>query len=469
MKIRLLTLLSFVLTAAATGQGLFAEPDKNKAPEPTKLVVPFTVKAMAAPRPALKYQLLPTLDEIETGTAMQMYLKCFMEQTHFYGDKEAVEDREKWQACPLKDLPLAKVRGYGGKSLRYADQAARLSHIDFQVLGDFRRDGAYTLLPEIQKLRALAAALKVRLRGEIAEKKFDEAVGTIKTLFKLGHQLGDHPTLIGNLVGMAIVALTYSCIEEMIQQPGCPNLYWALAALPSPMVSIKNGMQGERLHMLGESGRLDRGNVASAARIEEVIAAYEKLLDASVLGGKSDAQVRTLLNDRASRPEQVKAARANLVEYGLKPEVVKAMPPLQAILHDEERLYEEQRDGVVKWLTQPYWKAEARMIAAHKGKGGALAGLVPQAQAVHRAQARIEQRLKMLQVLEALRLYAAENGGKLPKTLDEVDVTLSVDPYTGKPFLYAVEGDKAVIRGTPPKGMEKVGVYNVVYELKIAK
>ncbi|MGL4554832.1 MAG: hypothetical protein ACRC33_27005 [Gemmataceae bacterium] len=468
MTIRLI-LLATALTAAATSGQFLADPDKNKPPEPPELVVRFDVKATPAPRPALRYQLLPTIDEIETGTAMQMYLKCFMEQTHFYGDKETLMERERLQQIPLKELPLEKVRGYGGRSLRYADQAARLSHIDFQILSDFRREGAYTLLPEIQKLRAVAAALKVRLRGEIAERRFDDAVGTIKTLFKLGHQLGDHPTLIGNLVGLAIVALTYSCVEEMIQQPGCPNLYWALAALPSPMVSLRHGMQGERMEMLGEAGRLARDGAASAERIEAVIAGYEKLIDAQTLGGKTDSTIRAALNGRASRPDDVKAARAALEEYGLKADAVKAMPALQVILLDEQRRYEEQRDDVVKWMTQPYWRAEARMLAAHKLRGGALSWLVPTAQQVCRAQARIEQRLKMLQVLEALRLHAAANGGAVPKSLDEVDAVLPVDPYTGKPFRYAVGGGKAVLRGTPPAGQEKVGVYNVVYELRIVK
>ena len=32
----------------------------------------------------------------------------------------------------------------------------------------------------------------------------------------------------------------------MIQQPGCPNLYWALTDLPAPLVDLRKGVQGDR-------------------------------------------------------------------------------------------------------------------------------------------------------------------------------------------------------------------------------
>src|SRR5262249_43145427 len=100
---------------------------------PTKTVVRFDVAARAAPKPALRYQLLPEVSEIEPGTALQQYLKCFMEQNNFYHSKEAEEERAKWQSMPLKDLPVEKLRNYGGRSLRYADTAARMDRIEWQI------------------------------------------------------------------------------------------------------------------------------------------------------------------------------------------------------------------------------------------------------------------------------------------------------------------------------------------------
>ena len=58
----------------------------------------FHVQPMAAPAPALMYQLLPQLDELKPGNAAQNYLKCFMEQHYFFFSKQAVGDRDRYQS-----------------------------------------------------------------------------------------------------------------------------------------------------------------------------------------------------------------------------------------------------------------------------------------------------------------------------------------------------------------------------------
>ena len=86
-----------------------------------------------------------------------------------------------------------------------------------------------------------------------------------------------------------------------------------------------------------------------------------------------------------------------------------------------------------------------------------------------RAHARLEQRIALLRCVEALRLYAAAHDGKLPVLLADAPVPVPVDPITGKEFRYSLEGGTALLRGTPPSGLEKNAAYNVRYEIKIAK
>ena len=76
-------------------------------------------------------------------------------------------------------------------------------------------------------------------------------------MFAMARHLGEHPTLIGNLVGMAIAFTAINPLELMLEQPGCPNLYWALTNLPDPLVSIKTGLEGERLTIWGCTRDLD--------------------------------------------------------------------------------------------------------------------------------------------------------------------------------------------------------------------
>ena len=51
----------------------------------------------------------------------------------------------------------------------------------------------------------------------------------------------------------------------------------------------------------------------------------------------------------------------------------------------------------------------------------------------------------MLRHVEALRLYADANNGKLPARLTDIPVPLPVDPFTGKPFEYRCTGDRAAL------------------------
>ena len=175
-----------------------------------------------------------------------------MEQKKFFFDEEAFQHREKLLTMPLKELPVQELKDYGRFALSQVDWAARLDNPDWQVLLKLRAEGIELLLPEVQQIRSLARALQVRFRAEIAQCRFDDAIRTAKTMFAMSRHLGEHPTLIGDLVGMAIASVAISPLDEMLEQPGCPNLYWALTTLPSPLISLDKGMDGERvMHGVG--------------------------------------------------------------------------------------------------------------------------------------------------------------------------------------------------------------------------
>src|SRR5260370_22291422 len=164
--------------------------------KPSEALVILKVHPMLAPKPALKYELLPDLKEMNRGNPIQGYLKCFMEQQHFFFNRDSEQNREKWAEMPLKELPLKELRGYGGGALRQADYAARLDTPDWQILLKAKSDGIRLLLPEVQQLRSLGFALKVRFRGEIADGRFDDAIATAKTMFALARHMEAHPSLI---------------------------------------------------------------------------------------------------------------------------------------------------------------------------------------------------------------------------------------------------------------------------------
>src|SRR5438046_5399991 len=86
--------------------------------------VRLKVRPMPAPKPALKYLLLPEVRELTPGNPAQWYLRCFQEQRNFFFGKEATAERARYRSLPLAELPADKLRHYGGHALTQADWAA---------------------------------------------------------------------------------------------------------------------------------------------------------------------------------------------------------------------------------------------------------------------------------------------------------------------------------------------------------
>jgi hypothetical protein len=438
---------------------------------PSETVIRLQVQPAPAPKPALRYQLLPELLEMNPGNPIQGYLRCFPEQNHFFFTKEAVESRTRYQTMPLKDLPVKKLRDYGGSALRQADYAARLDTPDWQILPRLKTDGIGLLIPDVQQLRILASALQVRFRVAVAERRFEDALGTAKTLFALARHLGEHPTLIGDLVGIAIAFVAISPLEEMLQQPGCPNLFWALTDLPRPLIDLRKGLQGERVAAASELRLILEGQPMTDAQLRQAVERLDLLLQGDPDAPKRKGGVRGWLAARAGDGNRVAAARKRLVDMGLPGDRVKQFPTLQVILLDEKLAYRVRQDEAMKAMLLPYWQglavASRSKALTDDARESLIGWLVPAVYQIRQAQVRLDQRIALLRCVEALRLYAAGHQGQLPPQLARVPLPLPVDPVTGKPFHYRLANGTATLRGTPPPGQEKVAAYNLRYEVTI--
>lgn len=435
-------------------------------PENGKHVVRLTVDATPAPVPALKYLLLTELRDQLPGNRVQAYYKCFFEQYNFYYGEESIKNRDRWQTAPLAELKGEKgLIGYGGSGLRQADYAARLDTVDWQFTSQIKNDGINALLPDIQQMRMLAGALKVKLRGQTARGEYDDAVRTAQTLLTLARAFNEHPTLIAQLVGAAITAITFDPLEEMIAQPGAPNLYWALSDLPAPFINLRLGMQGERGWTEKDYGKLRKADPIAETELQRMLDELSKIAKSE---GGDVAFTTEWAGGLAADPAVFDRAKARLVKAGFKPAAVDKMSRLQVFLSDDFRDYEAYRDDLLKWTNVPFWQLPADLDTPKTPQGG-FRVLVVAAKKVFMAQARTEQRIGLLRAVEAVRLYAAAHGGQFPAKLDEVGVPLPVDPFSGKPFAYELKDGKAVLRGTPPAEFKDVPVYNRVYELTIRK
>jgi hypothetical protein len=454
--------LCFIALAAF---GLPARADETVTA--TEKVIRLTVHPMAAPKPALRYLLLPELKEMNPGNPIQGYLLCFAEQQNFFFNKEACERRDKLQSLPLNELPAQELQDYGKNALRQADWAARLDKPDWEILLRMKAEGVGVQIHDVQELRTLAQALKVRFRAEVALHRFDDALRTAQTMFAMSRHLGEHPTFLGNLVGFAVAHVAISPLEEMLEQPGCPNLYWALTYLPSPLISLDKGAEGERLWIQPEFRDLDDRAPMSADQLHKFIAHFDKLLADEKK--PKESKVQAWLDARNKNPEVVSAARRRLVESGLPEERLMRFPADQVLLLDEKRECYARQDEAIKIVNLPTWQVETLAAQMKLNERRGLFDVAPTTALVRRAQARTDQRIALLRHVEALRLFAAEHDGALPAKLSEVSVPLPDDPFTGKPFRYEVAGTTAHLHGTPPPGAEKEPGFNVHYEVTVQK
>src|SRR5262249_45684852 len=121
-------------------------------------------------------------------------------------------------------------------------------------------------LSEIQSFRQLAALLHIQARLEIAEGQYDKALHTIQTGLALSRHICDGNTMIHNLVGVAIASVMLGVVEELIQQPDAPNLYWALTDLPRPFCDVRRTTRyemGTLYRSFPQFRELERGDLSA--------------------------------------------------------------------------------------------------------------------------------------------------------------------------------------------------------------
>jgi hypothetical protein len=431
------------------------------AQEPDDKPITLTVQPAAAPEPSLKYRLLPDITTLVPGNAVVFYYRAFSPETlNRWRSPKISEDVEKWRHTPPKDLPRQEVAPLvNSYPFTQLDLGARRRQCDWQLEEEARKEGVALRLPDVHSFRNLGSQLAVRARLEIAEGHFDRAVYTLQTGFALARHLGEGPTLIHSLVGLTLAHAMAEQVEALIQQPGAPNLYWALTDLPRPFASLRRPLGGEKLlfeSLLPSLHELEAGPVPLPRVQEQMDHALQSmgLTGAGPGGRQPNWEQRLIVLGFVTKfyPE----AKRFLIAEGRPPEEVEAMPALQAVLLYSVAQYYRLRDDMFRWADLPYWQAEPglrraedhlRTARATMSEGIPFASLfLPAVWKVFFTNARLDRRIAALRCVEAVRLYAASHEGNLPGRLSEItDVPIPEDPITGKEFGYHVAGGRATL------------------------
>src|SRR5260370_318240 len=220
----------------------------------------------------------------------------------------------------------------------------------------------HRLLPEVHFMRTFAVLLSVRAHLEMADGNLTAAVHTIQTGLALAKQTGEQPTLINYLVGAAIAQIVLRQVDDFVQQPKAPNLYWALTDLPRPLIDQRKAFEGQRLWVygmfpgIGESlADLDAGPITE----EQVQGCVKALVERGARNPFLDIRRKLELSKYVT--DHYEASKKVLLDQARPKEKVEKMPHVQVVLLAEMDDYERIMDDQMKWYNEPYYKIADRL------------------------------------------------------------------------------------------------------------
>jgi hypothetical protein len=459
----------------------------GQAPQPGE-PIHLTVSAAAVTKPSLQYRLIPADHELTAGNAATLYYRAMagmFENAALLKDIKE-EHWDNWLAVPFAEFPKDEV----GEKLNLArnlfheiELGARCRDCDWQLEG--RPEGLGLLLPEVQSYRRVGTVLAVRARYQMAHSNWPGALHTFQTGFGLARHMTRGPTGIHFLVGVAIAHRLCIQLDEFIQQPGAPNLYWALTLLPRPFGDPAPALRDDRTsleRMFPMLKQLEQGPM-TAVQVRSHLDRLRAILDDFGLRRPTPEEdtARALLFAGASSE-----ARRALIDQGLPADDVKAMPAEQVVALRVYRQYREAFDEVVKWTHVPdgfrhpdYKRSLAQYQQAVRSLDrfffrGLLQALSEGNQSpfegVFNSVGRLDRRLAALRTIEALRDYAANHAAKWPAALQDVkDLPPVPDPVTGKPFEYEAKGDRATLTAPLPPGPKPAAPFLLTYRLALRR
>jgi hypothetical protein len=441
----------------------------------------LTLSPAPQPVPALKYRLFPLASELKEGNAVPIYLRL----VHSKNDaarKEWYNTPLKWDELPLEQIPLAEAKEFlqrHRQMLQQLDLGARRKHADWNYTTDQGRV-IEILLPDMQSLRTYVPPLLLRARVEIAEGSYAAATYTLQTGFALGRHASESDFLIGGLVGVALESIFMGAVRELMQRPDAPNLYWALSALPRPLIDLRREMEFDQHFFLQtelpDLADLDRQRAPGQwdAALKTVRTKLRQFHEG--LKKAPDTRPNTGPDDPASKSPDLTAARTFLTERLHVPaDQVAQMLPAELLVRYIGGQLRVSLDDTLKATYLPYPEARPvlaasrRLLEKEPDTEAVLIvrGLLPAIQKVEMAQNRLERLIASLRVVEALRMHAAATG-RLPEKLDDITVVpVPHDPGTWQPFEYRKEGEAAVLSSRIPG--ESIALSGLRYRLTLRK
>jgi hypothetical protein len=419
------------------------------------------------PTPAFKYRFWPSRLDLRPGTAETHFYRAVLQRfTVSQGlSKEKNDEINQLLGLEMEEIPVEAARECLERYESVFDELQAMAQSEDNTwdlrFRDLRGKDIWNMrLEDVQQARTLARLLQLKIAVQVAKKDYAGAADSIRTGFRLAAFVGQGESLVQGLVGVAIEGVMLSAVEFAIRSPECPNFYWALQTLPTPLVPLRDAVEVElgmvfpMFPMLNESEATTLTDAELMQRLSKSVGELRSLMDngsKSFNGADGIGLMLTLSGEDA---------KARLKENGYDPSKLDKLTPLQASLVDAGRELKTRSDELLKAIKVRGPEGDALRERVHtdverwaSSRSGTAAGMIggllfPATQNIHEALLRIEMQRQRLIAVEALRAHAAAHGGRLPAALSELsDTPVALDPFSWQPFGYRVEskGDRQIV------------------------
>lgn len=281
------------------------------------------------------------------------------------------------------------------------------------------------LLPTAQQMRGAVRSLSARAMNRLANREYAEAWQDVFACWRFGQAIGQGPTLVEVLVGVAVRSVAMNATLAILDSPSLPKdlariILADLESLDSQLPLADPLDFAERLCLLDSALRMTTGRLRGMD---------DPALPANLNVTAIDSNIPLeMINDQCDRIVDV-------VSNG----------DWQIRKREINRLYQDL--GVMS-QAQPWERLQA---FADRTKRSEMAGaiilnhMIPAIKAVVEAHERDQTNLALARIAAALALYRADHGD-YPATLIELTETRVVkelpnDPFTSATFRYERRAD----------------------------
>jgi len=377
----------------------------------------------------------------ESPNAGPVYRAAIENLTEFTGDPQllrsaAAGDAEALQS-PAVQAWLAENRE-AMESFRdattYAFRGFELHSEDGSLLG--------ALLPNLAPLRQLGRATIAEGRLRAAEGRTDEALGYYLDTLAAGAQTGNGPTLIENLVGIAMQQPAAEAVLDLAASPAAREVdfeavAYELEEIYQPTRPMTETLEFERASVLDTLQRLYQpdpetgGTVLDPAKATEFVNLLGEL---SSDDQKPDPQ--ELVSRLATQSFDRTIGEINAYYDALSEATALPYPESRRMLGEVEAVLESEDASPV------------------------LRSLAPSLTRAKFAQTRAETQRRATLLVSNLTAYRQQYG-TYPESLDVFsDSTYVVDPFTNQRFAYQRNGDDYVLYSLGNNGVDDGGAHD---------